>query len=797
MISSMNRMRPSLSTGQDDLQILRRIFEQRLLGRSAETDNEFPPPPNRAELIRHFSDLLRRLSSLMRIQDARGSGLDAILSNLISITNDALGTDRSTLFLYDRETDELFSRIAQGDLTEEIRFPATRGVAGTVFSTGTPMLISDAYADPRFNPEIDELTGYHTRSILCAPVRTWNGHIIGVVEALNKLQGAFDTEDQALLEALTSHAAAALESTQLYESVEKSLRDEVQLLEISTTLNSELNLDTLLDRILAIATEVLDADRSTLLLYDEKSDELRSKVAEGLGEEDIRIPAETGIAGSVFRTRKTVNIADAYADPRFNPEVDRRTGYRTHSILCAPVVAQHGRIIGIIEVLNRRGGPFGRRDERRIEALAAQAAIAIENARLFEQVLDARNYNEGVLRSLSNGVVTLDSQRHVITANPAALHILQRPRESVVGQPLDSILPTTNALLFEALDRVCLEGRPETTLDVELHLMEGRCVPVNLTIQPLTGTDDAPLGFTLVLEDITREKRIKGTMARYMSAELSERLLELGEEVLEGTAQEVTVLFSDIRDFTRLTEDLGPRATVSMLNSYFSDMAELVFDHQGILDKYIGDAIMAVFGTPFPDDRDADNAVRVAIGMLDRLREFNLRRQLQGQEPIDIRLGLSTGEVIAGNIGSRRRMDYTVIGHPVNVASRLEQANKYYGTRILVAGTTVEHLQDSYRLRELDLIRVKGATQPVKLFEILEGLDPLEHPSPEALLEAFSAGLTYYRARDWRKATDRFVRALGVWPGDGPSRLYLNRCAQYSVTPPPDDWDGVWDLDRG
>lgn len=278
-------------------------------------------------LIGEFGGLLRRLSSLMKITDSdKGSlSLDTVLDRLMDIVSDALVADRSTLFLYDRASQELFSRVAQGELVDEIRIPSTMGIAGSVFTSGKSVIIPDAYADEPFNPDVDKHTGYKTRNILCAPVKNWDNRIIGATEVLNRYESDFSEEDLALLEALTSHAAAALESTQLYESVEKALSDEAQLLGVTAALASELKLDVLLDKIMSITTIVLEADRSTLFLYDETNHELWSKVAEGTSE--IRIPASAGIAGSVFSSGETINIPDAYADNRFSPAVDNATGY--------------------------------------------------------------------------------------------------------------------------------------------------------------------------------------------------------------------------------------------------------------------------------------------------------------------------------------------------------------------------------------------------------------------------------------------------------------------------------------
>jgi len=799
-------MTPSCDTaGTDpstlgDCQLLSRIFDQRL-GPGTENETKtlsFLSPDKRIKLIYRYTDLQRQLSELMRAPDHKDDEpyLDTLLEQLIHLINHALNADRSSLFLYDRETDELYSHTAMGGVPREIRFPASTGIAGTTFRTGKTIITHDAYADPRFRREIDEQTGYRTRSILCVPFKDWNGRTIGVTQVLNKIQGEFDAEDRALLEAFTSHAASALESTRLYGDIERTLHDEEQMLGITAALSSELQLDNLLVKIMEITTEVLDAERSTLLLYDESEDALSSKVAQGMGDGTICVPKDAGIAGMVFTTGKTVNIPDAYSEPRFNQEIDRATGYRTRAILCVPVMTKGSKIIGVIQALNKAGGPFTKRDARRLNALAAQAAIAIENARLFEAVFNTLNYSESILQSLGNGVITLDRRRHVSKANPAALRILDLEEHAILGVDCEQLFAQDNQWVLDSLHKVEQDGGRKVTLDAELRLHSGATVAVNLQIEPLLDINENANGYLLFMDDITMEKRIKSTITRYMGRELSERLLESDESLLGGRNQEVTILFTDIQDFTSLTEHSGARATVAMLNDYFTEMAEVVFKHQGILDKYIGDAIMAVFGTPFPSAEDADNAVTAALEMLHTLQRFNRRRLREGHDAIDIRLGISTGEVIVGNIGSPRRMDYTVVGHNVNIASRVESANAYYGTRIIITESTRLKLRREYLLRELDLVQVKGSRTPLSIYEVLDGRNASKYVDAQRIISTFAEGLAHYRRRNWQKAATWFDKCLKIWPGDAPANVYIDRCRRYAESPPPEPWDGVWAMTR-
>jgi adenylate cyclase len=574
----------------------------------------------------------------------------------------------------------------------------------------------------------------------------------------------------------------------------RGLRDEVRMLEVTHGIAGELKLDVLIQRIMSAASDLLDADRSTLFVYDPKTDELWSRYAAGLDSGEIRIPAQGGIAGAVFITGKPENIADAYADPRFNQDADRRTGYRTRNILCMPIINKAGARIGVTQVLNKKNGTsFTAKDESRLRAFTAQIAVSLENAQLFDEVLSVKNYNESILKSTSNGMITLDTEGRAVTANEAALAILKLARESVIGAPAPSFFAGENGWVLAALARVAQTGEKDISVDAVLKLVGGN-VSVNMTAQPLSGLNGERIGSMLVFEDITAEKRVKATMARYMSKEIADQLLAGGESELGGKTQTVSILFSDVRGFTTLSEALGARETVSLLNEYFAEMVDVVFRHGGILDKYIGDAIMALFGAPFEKPGDADNAVAVGNGMMVTLGALNRLRQSRHSDAINIGVGIATGEVVVGNIGSPRRMEYTVIGDSVNLASRLEGANKYYGTRILVDEATVRAMKTTTPLREIDLIKVKGKDRPVAVYEVLGYLEGAAQPDLGEVLRRFNDGLLAYRARDWRAAIAAFERTLALRRGDAPSEMYIERCRHYLESPPEAGWDGVWVL---
>jgi adenylate cyclase len=287
---------------------------------------------------------------------------------------------------------------------------------------------------------------------------------------------------------------------------------------------------------------------------------------------------------------------------------------------------------------------------------------------------------------------------------------------------------------------------------------------------------------------------MKSTMARYMDPRLAEQLMAGGEDALGGKSATVTVLFSDVRNFTGITEELGALGTVRLLNEYFTIMVECIQKQGGMLDKFIGDAIMAVFGLPMPHGDDEDRAVRATIAMIDDLRVWNAERIASGKKPVDIGVGLNTDNVVSGNIGSPRRMDYTIIGDGVNLASRLESACKQYGAKILISELTYRKLKGTYRVREVDKVVVKGKTEAVSVYEVLDYHTDESFPHLVDVLDYYKNGLGHYRKQNWDKASIALREALALNPQDKLSRIYLERAEYMKAHPPGDDWDGIWVL---
>ncbi len=732
------------------------------------------------------------------------TGLNEILYCLIEETVSELNAERGSLFLNDPNTGELYSRVAQGDLTREIRFLNTSGIAGAVYNSGLGEMIHDVRTDSRFNASIDTSTGFETRNIVCAPIKTVKNEVIGVIQILNKKKGRFTKADLITVSAITEQAAITLQNAEGNEKQAAARQKEMQFLNVVSDVTAEIELDNLLQRVMTEATKMLNADRATLFLNDFRTGELFSRVAMGDGVGEIRLPNNVGIAGTVYQSKETINIPHAYADLRFNPSFDKKTGYFTRSILCVPIMNKEGLCIGCTQVLNKKGGEFTAEDESRLRAFTQQVAIALENAQLFEDVAKERIYNHSMLESMSNAVVTINDEGKIITCNKAGLKIFRVVPTEIINKSAEQFFRDGRSWMLEKIHQ-CNESKEnillmDVTFEVETDDKSNKeIVSSNVSFLPLESEDpdgrmekgSGHLGTLIVIEDISDEKRMKSTMSRYIDPGIAEQLMSQGTDIMGGQETLATVLFSDVRSFTTITETLGAQGTVALLNEYFDIMVEAITEQGGMVDKFIGDAIMAGFGIPLANDDDEDRGVRAGINMIKRLWEWNAQRENEGKMPVEMGLGLNTDKVVSGNIGSSKRMDYTMIGDGVNLAARLESACKSYSARILISDFTYQRLKGTYQIRYIDDVVVKGKTEPVGVREVLDFHTGETFPNLMDNVNHFNEGRVSFKAGDWDRAVKSFKECLACNPLDKLSDTYIERCSIMKKRNPT-NWDGVW-----
>jgi len=809
------------------------------------------PTPQFVELLdqitREFEHFLRAIDMINN--ESLEIMLEQILEAFTLKIGQILEAERTTIFMVDQEKQELWSKIAQGDgeRSLEIRVPMGKGISGYVATTVAPLNIPDAYKDDRFDRTHDQKTGYRTRSILCMPVLSpKTDNIVAVVQLLNKLNGMpFNEQDEQSFKEFAESLGVILESCNSFYVAARNQKGVSALLKAISSLEQSLDLEKTLQSVMEEARQLMQADRSTLWLIDEDSGELWSKVKSGDGKSlvELRIPSTTGIVGHVATTGEALNIPDAYQDPRFNPEADKRTGYHTRNILCMPVFDSGGKLIAVTQLINKAQGTFTASDESFMRAFNIQAGVALENAKLFENVLVEKQYQKDILQSLSDAVISTDMEGRIVTINDAAMELLGCPMDSdqtrglrhqwetaLLHRPVWEIIPVDN-LRFRLTDSLTNGAKhyvPEQSLKVALMAGEDLCrlviqdsdTPsqyrlwgelsdtaeivtrdqvqplersINLTVNPLTNPEGRVLGGLLVLEDISQEKRMKSTLYRYMTPGVAERVMALGEDtMMKGERKEVTVLFSDIRGYTTLTENLEADKVVEMLNAYFETMVEAVFNFEGTLDKFIGDALMAVYGAPLPLKNHAWAAIQSALDMRQRLDQFNRNRRASNQPEIRIGIGISSGEVVSGNIGSQRKMEYTVIGDGVNLSSRLEGATKEYGCDIVLSEYTYNLCKDRIWVRELDRTQVKGKRKAVNLYELIDLRSTSLDAATREFLNIYANARNAYTGMEFEQAIQLFQQAQQLRPDDKAVNVHIRRAKQYLVQPPPEDWDGVY-----
>jgi adenylate cyclase len=796
--------------------------------------------------------------SMLEIQ-----GFDAILEEMLSSitykTAELLNADRVSIFLLDKEKDELYSIIAKGDGkggTLEIRIPSNKGIAGNVATHKRALNIGfipdlTQSADPLLEQAKIQYgkMGYHTYSMLAMPLLdTATGddqasELVAVVQMINKLKPqqsatsslaervdpkGFTEEDEQVFREFSKSIRLIVKSSQSFYVATQRQRAANALITATESLSkSSLDLDETLRRVMDEAKQLMNADRSTLWLLDETNSELWTKIPQSDGSlKELRVSVGAGFAGHVAQTGEVLNIPfDLYDHPdsTVSQQFDQQNGYRTCSLLCMPVRNPDGDLIGVTQLVNKKKqgefpaydptaypwpeapecwqASFNYNDQKFMETFNIQAGVALHNAKLFATVKQQEQMQRDILRSLTNGVISTDQSGNVIAANESALDLLGLERTtSIEGRSIADLIAIEKAdfsrWLNSALHPREIKDRQQYYPDRTLYPSQGEEQhSINLSINTIADASDSDRvsGALVVMDDISDEKRLKSTMYRYMTQELAEQLMENPDAArMGGDRKEVTVLFSDIRSYTTITESLQAEEVVEMLNKYFEAMVDAVFTYKGTLDKYIGDAIMAVYGSPLPLDDHEWMAVQTALEMRRRLKLFNAEREQMGQVPIRIGIGLNSDSVISGNIGSSKRMEFTAIGDGVNLGSRLEAASKMYGTDIVISESTYRPCADRVWARELDYIRVKGRNKPVIVYELVGYRDQPMPDLKQHIIEHYHQGRDHYLNRRFAQAMAEFGMVLELDKSDKSSSLHLERCQHWLQAPPPDDWDGSW-----
>jgi len=743
-------------------------------------------------------------------------GKQDMINLIMTRAKELVEADRCTFMLFDSTKTILEPHFTDGP--DGISVAKGVGISGLVGATGLAMNVSDCYTNNQFSSEVDKVTGYKTYSTVVVPITGTGGEIYGVIQMLNKKtkQGAgswqaFDESDEEVLNALASQAAIALENSQVTSAISKAQNLNKDLMSVSMAVSSQQDLSTLFPTIMNHAKELLGADRCTLFLLDEDKDELWSLVANGT--QEIRTPKSTGIAGSAATTGYTLNIKDAYLDSRFNPEIDRSTGYRTRSVLCMPIFSHEKReTIGVIQMINKLGNYeemkeggddvtpvhaiFKQEDEEILRTLTGQLAIAIANTKVHHNTVRSNETLTSMVENLHGTILLLDKKGRLVHCSNAEILLTEGEKEAKSTNYRKWIL--NNDLLVKDIDRVYAEGADTGNFGYTLTMADDGESFVDYFISVVGEPGESGFDVLIELDHITEEKRMLRTLRQYVSMESAVQLIEDSTEGSLEVTSPAAVLTAEIRGRNPASAD-GTQGLLEFFNKYFSSMTPCIKNEGGSC-KILGDRIVATFG--ILDNRSSEEscqaACRASLSMFQQLQRLNTHRAIENSDPIKMAFGVHTGEITAGVIQPDDSFEYIFCGEAMDKVEFCKGVGKEYisETFILVSDVCHEMISSKFMFRELD--KVSGENyDAVRLFELLgeskTDLDPIKGKA----CNHYREGLGHYKARRWRIASEHFKKAWEV-NFDKPGHMLYNRCKGYVESPlnaPMEDWDGSIHLD--
>lgn len=499
----------------------------------------------------------------------------------------------------------------------------------------------------------------------------------------------------------------------------------IALTRIGQVINSSLELDEVLRIVMDNIIKLTQAERGFLMLRDD-SDQMSTRVArnwerESLNENEYSVSRT--VMQRVIETGESILTTNAQQDPRFGGQ-DSIIAFNLRSILCVPLTVKSD-IIGVIYADNRiRSGIFTESERELLGAFSNQAAIAIDNARLFEslrktlaEVTELKNMMDNIFASIASGVITANIDDLVTLCNHAAEGIIGKTAHQVIGQKLGDVLPSIAVNILPEVANIRNRDTIITDLEISHQLPQRGLVDWRLNMSPLKNVNHSTQGVAIVLDDLTERKRLEAQrklFERMVSPAVIQQL-DPNSLALGGKRVDITVLFADIRGFTSFSETQSPEQLVSVLNRYLAAGAETVLDEEGTVDKFLGDAVMAWFNAPIPQEDHTLRAVRAALKLRERV--FQLHAVLPPEAHLSFGVGIHYGDAILGLIGTEKRLEYTAIGDSVNTTKRLqENAGK---NQIVISESAYIRVKDYINVAPMQPMIVKGKREAISVHEIL------------------------------------------------------------------------------
>ncbi|OUX32711.1 MAG: hypothetical protein CBE24_02970 [bacterium TMED264] len=636
-------------------------------------------------------------------------------SGILRLTLGTIMASKGAIFLYNEKTDNLTSLSSKGaDVKQTFQPPKNLKIElqqhrkNYVLMDDKKKWISGILEEYVKNAKINTILPLFHKD-----------QFLGLLCIGRKFMGqSYTNSDYKILEIISNHLTKALYNYRLIDEVKKKktelnmkLLELETLFDISVAISSVLDAEELGNEVLWRSVGILNASKGIIFLNNDSSPILQPQVNFNWENDFPLISKNLSIFKNIIEMRKG-KILTEEDNNSLQKKLDEK------NLIIAPISTKN-KSIGFMVLANKetRSGtePFNSLDLDLLSSLSNQAAVAIENAKLFKDITKEKQFNESILGSIATGVITFDRLGEVDSINAAGLKILKMEKTDIIGNHFLYLFEKDEEIL-SLINSSENEGKISSEINMSFKTVSEETI-INISVAPRMDPEKNMQGLVMAIEDISDVSKVKNTFKRYVSKQVVDEILDNEAKLnLGGEEREATILFTDIRGFTSMSEKMDPKTVVSTLNEYFSEMIDIVFKYNGTLDKIIGDELMIVYGAPLSSKDDTFRAVKTAIEMQLCIKEMNKKRKEKNEAEILVGAGINRGNVVSGNIGSREMMDYTVIGDTVNLGSRLCSAAN--PGEILVSRSVYDGLKNDFPFKELDPIRVKGKAEKVNIYSI-------------------------------------------------------------------------------